>query len=387
MKILVATDSFKGSLTTAQAAAAMRRGALRVFPAAETLMLPVADGGEGTVETLLAALGGRRCTAAVTGPNGGRVQAGYGILPDGTAVLEMAAASGLTLACEPKDVLHAGTRGTGELLRAALDAGCRRILLGIGGSATNDGGAGMAQALGVSLRDAQGRELAPGGAALARLAQIDLSGLDARVRAAQITVMCDVRSPLCGPAGASAVYGPQKGASPAQAAELDACLGHWADLLAAALGRDWRDVPGAGAAGGLGFGAMALLGAQLRPGIEAVLDAAGFDEKLAWADLVLTGEGRIDRQSVCGKVIDGIAARAAKAGRPVIAVAGGLAAGLQPVYDAGVWTAEAACCRPMTVEQACADADTLVADASERVLRAVRTGLLLAQKGKKGDLS
>ncbi len=294
MKILVAPQALKGSLDAPAVAAAIAAGLRRALPDVEIVALPIADGGEGTVEALVAATGGSVRHSRVTGPLGEPVQARFGLLgaradEDGpTAIIEMAAASGLPLVPEDRrDPRVTTTYGTGELMLAALEAGARHLLVGIGGSATNDGGAGMAQALGAHLLDAAGHELPRGGAALAHLARIDVAGLDPRLHGGDITVLSDVENPLCGPHGASAVFGPQKGATQAMVSELDTALAHYAAILRHDLGADVADRPGAGAAGGLGAGLMAFLGARLRPGAEAVLEAIGLAGHLAGAALAV----------------------------------------------------------------------------------------------------
>ncbi|BAS28645.1 glycerate kinase [Limnochorda pilosa] len=328
MRVVIAPDSFKGSLDAADVAAALARGIARAWPGAEVVSLPVADGGEGWVDTLVHASGGSFLTRRVTGPLGEPVEARYGLIGQGNqraAVIEMAAASGLPLVPpDRRDPRITTTRGTGELIRDALAQGARRLLVGIGGSATNDGGAGMAAALGVRLLDDRGAELPPGGAALARLARVDLAGLEPGLAQVEVVVACDVDNPLTGERGASAIYGPQKGATPAIVRELDAALGHFADVVEGALGRRLRDEPGAGAAGGLGFGMMAFAGARLQPGIELALDTLQADRLLVGASLVLTAEGRLDRQTLHGKVPLGVARRARKHGVPVVALGGGV---------------------------------------------------------------
>ncbi|MBI2302628.1 MAG: glycerate kinase, partial [Armatimonadetes bacterium] len=267
------------------------------------------------------------------------------------------------------------TLGTGELLRHALDRGVRQLLVGIGGSATNDGGAGLATALGARLLDAAGRPLPPGGAALARLARIDTSGLDPRVDETAVRVACDVDNPLCGPLGASAIYGPQKGATPAVVAELDAALSHYADVLARDLGRDVRDLPGAGAAGGLGAGLEALCGARLERGIEIVLDAVGFDAIVAGADLVVTGEGRLDASTLHGKTVTGVLRRAQAAGVPVVAVGGAVAGDPGVFREAGLAATVPLPTRPMTLDEALAEAEALLEAAGERIAGLVGVGV------------
>jgi glycerate kinase len=298
-RVVVAPDSFKGSLSAIDAARAMERGVLAAWPDAEVVKVPIADGGEGTVAAMVMATGGALRETTVRGPLGEPVRAPWGVLGDGeTAVIEMAAASGLPLVPEDRrDPRVTTTHGTGELIRSALDAGFRRLVVGIGGSATNDGGTGMARALGIRFLDASGRELPAGGAALASLATIDLSGVDRRLASAEILVACDVDNPLTGPRGASAVYGPQKGATPAMVRELDAALERLAVVARAATGRDVAAAPGAGAAGGLGAGLLFFTPARLVPGVELVLGAARFEDHVRGASLVLTGEGRSDAGS------------------------------------------------------------------------------------------
>lgn len=337
MRVIVAPDKFKGTLTAAEAAAAIALGVRRAAPDAEVVVTPVADGGEGTVDAAVAA-GFRRVVVTVSGPAGDPVAAAMAVRGV-TAVIEMAEASGLrALSGGRPDAATARTAttfGTGQLIAAALDAGATRVVLGIGGSATTDGGAGMATALGARLADAQGRRLGPGGAALAALATIDVTGFDPRVSGADVTVASDVDNPLVGPHGAAAIYGPQKGAGPAEVAELDAALRRYADVVGAQLGVDPRRAPGAGAAGGLGYGAMVFLGARLEPGIDLLLGLVGFAEALAGADLVFTGEGSLDRQTLHGKAPVGVARAAATAGVPTIALAGQLQVPAPELRDAG----------------------------------------------------
>jgi glycerate kinase len=325
MRIVVAPQEFKGSLTAVQAAEAIADGVRRGLPDAELSLVPMADGGPGTVEAVVTAKGGSWQKTAVRGPLGAPVDAAWGVIDGDTAVIEMAAASGLVLVPEGgRDPRIASTYGTGQLIDAALAAGCRRIIVGMGGSATNDGGAGAAQALGARLLDDDGRDLPPGGAALARLARIDVSGLDPRLRQAQILAATDVFNPLCGPQGASAVYGPQKGATPETVHELDAALAHYAAVIERDLGVRVLDVAGAGAAGGLGAGLVAFLGAEIVPGAKLVADAVGLEQRMAGADLVIAGEGRLDAQTGFGKAPHEVARLARQAGIPVIAIAGAL---------------------------------------------------------------
>ncbi len=369
MIVVIAPDSFKECATAAQVAGAIAAGWLRVDPGAELRLVPVADGGEGTVEALAAARGQLRGTE-VTGPMGEPVTARWALLDDGVAVIEMAEAAGLHLvAPQHRDPMTATTRGVGELIRAGLDAGARRFIVGVGGSATNDGGAGMAQALGASLRDAEGRELGSGGAALASLAEFDVSGLDARLSECAFFVACDVDNPLCGPEGASQVYGPQKGASPAQAAELDAALARYAAALRAGLGVDLRDTPGAGAAGGLAAGLMAFLGAQLKPGFDLVAEQAGLAAALEGAHLVITGEGSMDGQSLRGKAPVGVARMARERGVPCIALAGRLGADYRAVYGLGITAAFALVPGPASREESIENTLDWLADRTEAIAR------------------
>jgi glycerate kinase len=376
MNIVIATDSFKGCCTTLEAAAEFKRGILRVFPNARINIIPIADGGEGTVSAVLSALGGSLKPVRVKGPLGEETEAVFGIASGGRAVLEMAAASGLTLVTK-KDPMRASTYGTGELIKAALDSGCTDIYIGIGGSATNDGGAGMAEALGVRFADKNGRPVPPGGGSLHLIDTIDISNVDRRLNNANITVMSDVTNPLCGENGASAVYGPQKGATPEQVKLLDSNLEHLARKVREQLHTDFANTPGAGAAGGLGFGLMAFTGAKLRSGIEAILDLAGFDALARDVDLIITGEGNLDAQSAMGKVLSGIARRAKAYGKPVIAIAGGIGKGAERIYEQGIDAAISSTCRPMTVEEAVASAGELLAGAAERAMRLVKTGMLM----------
>jgi glycerate kinase len=383
MRIVVAPDSYKGSLSALQVAQAMERGIRAVYPGAEVDLVPIADGGEGTVESLARATGGRLEHATVSDPLGRPVRAAWGILGDGrTAVLEMAAASGLPLlAPEERDPRVASTCGTGQLVRAVLDRGLRRLIVGIGGSATNDGGAGLARALGARFLDAGGAELPEGGAALARLARVELSGMDARLAEAELVVACDVDNPLCGERGASAVYGPQKGATPEMVAALDAALANYARVAGAATGRDVAAVPGAGAAGGLGAGFLLFTGARFRPGIEVVLEACGFQERVRNADLVLTGEGRTDAQTAMGKAPVGVARLAGRAGVPVLCLSGSLGPGAEAVLEQGIAATLSVVPGPMTLETCMADAALLVEQGAARLCRILRAGAALGRAG------
>ena len=377
MKLVIAPDSFKESLSAPEVASAIAQGWQSIYPQAEIRLCPMADGGEGTVDAVLAATGGERREQQVCGPLGEPVTAHWGWLEESAqAVIEMASASGLHwVAPEQRDARITTTRGTGELILAALDSGARRIILGIGGSATNDGGAGVLQALGARLLDAEGQPLPAGGAALAKLHRIDLNGLDPRLAQVEVLVAADVDNPLCGPRGASHVFGPQKGASPEQVIQLDQALGHFADVMAAALGEDHRDVPGVGAAGGLGFAARAVLGASFRPGIELVAQLSGLAEAVCGADLVITGEGRLDGQSLHGKTPVGVARVAQTAGVPVIALAGSLGDGYQRLYEAGIDAAFSLVPGPVTLEQAMADAESQLCARAADIARLWRLGV------------
>ena len=375
MHVLIAVDSFKGSLSSQKAGEAITVGIQRVYPDATTEVITMADGGEGTVEAIVQAEKGRIHTMSATSPIGESVEAILGQLPDGTAVLEMASASGLPLVPkEKRNPLVTSTRGTGELIQKALDWGAKQIVIGIGGSATNDGGAGMAQALGVKLLDRDGRELEPGGEALARLEKIDLTELDPRLKDTEVIVMCDVDNPLCGPRGASAVYGPQKGATPEMVQRLDQNLAHFAQKIHEQMGMDLIEVPGAGAAGGLGAGLLAFTDAQLKTGIEAILDTVGFDERLKHADIVITGEGRIDGQSVYGKVPMGVAKRAKKYGKPTLAIVGSIGPGSESLYEHGLSSILSIVNGPMSLEDSMAEAYDLTVEAAERGFRMLRMG-------------
>ncbi len=377
LRIIVAPDSFKGSLSAVEAARAMARGIRAVFPEAEVVELPIADGGEGTVEALVAATGGRLRHATVQGPLDDPVRAAWGVLGDGrTAVIEMAAASGLTLVPEARrDPRLASTFGTGELVKAALDGGLRRLVLGIGGSATNDGGAGFARALGARFLDEAGGDLPEGGAALARLARIDLRGLDPRLAETELLVACDVDNPLCGPRGASAVYGPQKGATPEIVRELDVALAAFARIARRDTGRDAAEVPGAGAAGGLGAGLLFFTPARLRPGVEIVLEAVGFEDRVRGASLVFTGEGRTDAQTAMGKAPVGVAAAAKRQGVPVVCLSGGLGDGAEAVLAHGIDALAAVPPGPMDLDACLAGGAPLLEAAAARACRLIRLGV------------
>lgn len=371
MRILIAPDSFKECLSAVEVAEALAVGARRALPDATIDLAPIADGGEGTVDALVHAAGGVKRRVIVTGPLGNPVEAAYGILDDAkTAVIETAAASGLALVPKAlRDPRIATSRGTGELMRHALENGARIILVGLGGSAINDGGAGMAQALGYRLLDAAGNEIANGGAALSHLDRIDATRAIPELAGATFIGACDVENPLCGPDGASFVYGPQKGATPAAVVELDAALNHLAAVIRRDLNRNVASVKGAGAAGGLGAGLMAFCNAQLKRGFDVVADACRLDERIEKADLVITGEGALDRQTVFGKAPAGICRLASKRGIPVVGVAGRLDNGYQALYEMGLTAAFSISPRPMTTEETIARAAELLADTAETIVR------------------
>ncbi|NHB93034.1 glycerate kinase [Photorhabdus cinerea] len=338
MKIVIAPDSFKESLSASQVAEAIEQGFREIYPQAEYIKLPMADGGEGTVESMVAAMNGQVIHLSVTGPLNQPVDSFFGILGDEkTAIIEMAATSGLHLVpIEQRNPLITTTYGTGELILAALDKGVRKIILGIGGSATNDGGAGMMQALGAHLLDISGKELKAGGAALSQLAEIDLSGLDSRLSHTEIIVACDVTNPLCGELGASAIFGPQKGATPEMVKELDAALRHYGEKIEFLTETRVIDVPGAGAAGGMGASLLGWLNAKLQPGIDIVISTLKLEEALQGANLVITGEGRIDSQTIYGKTPIGVARIAKKYAIATIALVGSMSKDYSIVHDHGL---------------------------------------------------
>ncbi|MCM3541779.1 glycerate kinase [Priestia megaterium] len=338
MKIVIAPDSFKESLTALRVCEAVEKGIKAHFPNAKISKVPMADGGEGTVQSLVDATGGEIIQTRVTGPLGKAVEAFYGILGDGkTAVIEMAAASGLHhVPVDKRNPLITTTRGTGELILKALDHKVKHIIIGIGGSATNDGGAGMAKALGAKLLDANGAEMKEGGGSLDQLVSIDLTNLDSRLAEVKVEVACDVDNPLTGETGASAVFGPQKGATPNMVKQLDHNLAHYAAVIEKEMDIHIQDVPGAGAAGGLGGGLLAFLSAELKPGVDIVIEATQLESYIKVADLVITGEGRIDGQTIYGKTPIGVAKTAKKHSVPVIAIAGSIGAGSEAVYEHGI---------------------------------------------------
>ena len=376
MKIVVAPDSFKGSVSALEAAYAIEQGLRRVFPDAVIEKIPMADGGEGTVQSLVDATGGHIQTHRVIAPLENEVEAQFGILAGGeTAVIEMASASGLTLVpADKRNPLCTTTYGTGQLIHAALEAGCRRLIIGIGGSATNDGGAGMAEALGVRLLDADGAQIPRGGAGLGQLASIDITGLHPAIAETETVVACDVNNPLTGPDGASHVYGPQKGATLEMIETLDQHLAHFDSVLTRTLEKSFNDVPGAGAAGGLGAGLMAFLNAELQLGVDIMIDAVNLEERVKGASIVFTGEGQLDFQTAFGKTPVGVAKVAKVHNIPVIAIAGGIAEGAEAVYEAGIDAMLGIVQEPMSLEDAVGDASRLIADAAEQAARLIKIG-------------
>lgn len=336
-KIICIPDSFKGTMSSGEVCRIMSRSIRAAFPAAEVIAIPVADGGEGTVDAFLTAVGGEKVAVTVKGPYFREIPSFYGVIDGGrTAVVEMAACAGLPLAGADKDPRRTTTYGVGELMLHAIRRGCGRIILGVGGSATNDGGAGAAAALGAKFFDGSGESFVPVGGTLQNVARIDLSGLPERLRGVGVVTMCDVKSPMAGPAGAAAVFGPQKGATPEAVEELDRGLRHFSERIRRDLGRDVSGIPGSGAGGGMGGGAAAFFDSRLESGIETVLRVVRFDDMLKGADLVFTGEGRLDAQSLAGKAVAGVAAHTKKAGVPLVAVVGDIDDGGEGLYEAGV---------------------------------------------------
>ncbi|MFH0910936.1 MAG: glycerate kinase [Planctomycetota bacterium] len=385
MKIVLAPNALKGSLSAIKAAAAMEKGCRAACAEAEIRAIPVSDGGDGLVEVLLKALGGDRRNERVTGPLGGEVAAEYALLPDGrTAVLEMASASGLALVPEDKrDPAVTTTRGTGELIRTALDHGARIFLLGIGGSATNDGGAGMAAVLGARFLNRHGQAFLPVGCTLREIEKLDLSGLDPRIRESDIRVACDVENPLLGPTGATRVYAPQKGASVEGVEALEAGLAHLADRIESDLGIRVRPLPGGGAAGGLGAGLVAFLGAKLTRGADTVLALVGLSEHLEGADLAITAEGRLDSQTAFGKAPAAVAALARRQGVPCIVLAGSVACEAAALREAGFVAALSICPGPVALADALANASTYLCQTTEEAVRLFLAGGRLAWASSK----
>ncbi len=376
MQIVIAPQALKGSLSAIETGEAIAAGVREVYPTAQTTIVPIADGGEGTVQALVDGTGGHLVLQTVTGPLHEPVDAFFGLLGDNkTAVIEMAACAGLPLVPPTRrDPRFTTTYGVGELIRSALDAGCRHFLVGIGGSATNDGGAGMAQALGIQLTDAAGDEIKQGGAALSALAHISLAKQDPRLADCQFEVACDVTNPLCGPQGATAIYGPQKGATPAMIPLLDAALQHFALIVEQDLGIVVADIPGAGAAGGLGAGLLAFLHAALRPGAQIVLETTHLAEHLQTADLLITAEGQLDKQTAYGKSVGAVAQLAQQHHVPVLALAGSLGAEYQALYTLGIDAIAVLPSGPMSLVHAMEHAAELTQDATARALHLLKLG-------------
>ncbi|MEH7180403.1 glycerate kinase [Neobacillus vireti] len=374
MKFVLAPDSFKESMSAKKAALAMEKGIHSVFPDAECVIVPMADGGEGTLESLVSMTNGEIIKTEVIGPLGEKVIAEYGLLGEGqTAVIEMASASGLEIIkLEDRNPLVTTTFGTGELIKHALDKGVTRILIGIGGSATNDGGVGMLQALGVSFKDKNGQELTFGGGSLNQISSIDLTGLDKRIENVKIDVACDVTNPLVGVNGASAVFGPQKGASPEVVQLLDQNLAHYAEVIKRELGKEIAHTEGAGAAGGLGAGLMAFLNANLKKGIDLVIEYTGLEQRIIGADYVFTGEGSIDGQTLFGKTPFGVASIAKKYSIPVVAFAGRIGSGVEPLYENGFTSIIGILKGVSTLDEALKSGEANLSFAAENICRVIK---------------
>jgi glycerate kinase len=387
MYIVVAPQALKGSLTAVEAGQAITIGVQTIYPQAEIRVIPMADGGEGTVQAFVTATGGEIIPQTAMGPLDQAVEAFYGLLGDGkTAVIEMAACAGLPLLKpEQRDPRRTTTYGVGELIRAALDRGCRSFLIGIGGSATNDGGTGMAQALGAALCTDEGKPIARGGAALSTLASISLKPMDPRLQECTFDVACDVTNPLCGPQGASAVYGPQKGATPEMVEQLDAALSHYATILERDLHCSVAQQPGAGAAGGLGAGLLVFLHATLRPGAQILIETLQLEKHIRQADLVITAEGQIDEQTMYGKSVGAIARLAKRYHVPVIALAGSLSPNHHVVYDLGIDAINVLPSSPMSLDAAMKQAAPLITQATERALRFMKVGESIRARRKREE--
>ena len=376
MKIVIAPQTFKGNLSGMEVSKAIGAGVAQVFPNAELIYIPVADGGDGTVDALVESSGGEFYETVVKGPLIKEVSATWGVMGDGeTAVIEMARASGLVLVPPHlRDPRRTTTYGTGQLIQEALGKGYKKIIIGIGGSATNDGGAGMAQALGAKLLDVEGAEIEFGGLALDKLVSIDMSEFSELAREAHVVIATDVNNPLCGEKGASAVYGPQKGATPTIVRELDSALEKYAMVVKTDIAADVRDIPGAGAAGGLGAGLMAFLGAETHSGIDLVCDVLNLDQHLEGADVVITGEGSVDSSTVYNKAPVGVAKRAKQFNIPVIVVAGILGVGYGAVYDHGIDGIVSIQHRPMSMKASLRESRQLLTESISRAMRLVKIG-------------
>lgn len=378
-KIVITPDSFKGTMSSLRVISIVKEAALRHFPEAEIVEVPIADGGEGTVEALVTACKGVYREAEVLDPLGRPVRARYGIIKGNIAVIEMAEASGLPLLKEnERNPLIATTFGTGQLIKAAMDEGIRDFIIGIGGSATNDGGVGALQALGISFKDYFGREIGFGGVNLKQLSDINLDNVDKRISESRFTVMCDVSNPLTGLEGCSHVYGPQKGADAIMIEQLEEAMINYRSVIKKIKGIDVDEIPGAGAAGGMGAGLVAFLNAVLKPGIDTILDIVDFDSVVKDASLVITGEGRIDEQSAYGKVPVGIAKRAKIHGVCVIALCGSMGKNASKVYDCGIDSIMCTVNKDMTLQEALSNAEYYLQDASDRLMRFLKTGMKIA---------
>lgn len=377
MRILVAPDSFKENLSANQVAEAISEGITRIIPEAEIIRIPFADGGEGTVEALITATGGQIIPTSTVDALNRPISSFYGVLGDGeTAVIEMAAASGIEkLLPEERNLLLTSTFGTGILLTTVLEAGFRKIILGIGGSATNDGGAGVAQALGFGLLNKRGKSIGPGCGDLSEIQSISRKNVHALLKDAQITIACDVKNPLLGASGATRVYGPQKGATPEMLDRLESNLAHFAAIVNKEFETDWVDLPGAGAAGGLGFGLLNFCKAEIVPGFDLICRLTQLDEHIQHASAVFTAEGRIDSQTAFGKTISGIARLAQKHGVPVIALAGSISGDLTELFEQGITAAFAIADKPMTLEESKARAAGLIAQTTEQIMRTLQIRL------------
>ncbi len=368
---MIAPDSFKGSVSAVEAAEAIEKGIKKAFADAETVLVPVADGGEGTMDTLVAATGGRKKQVAVTGPLGRTVIAQYGILGDEqTCVIEMAEASGICLlAPEELNPMRATTYGTGELIKQALNEGCRSFILAVGGSATNDGGAGMLQALGAQLLDKEEKSISYGGVELHKVTKIDFEDFDPRIIESKFVIASDVQNPLVGPDGASAVFGPQKGATPEMVEILDRNLVHWADQVEKWTGKRLHNLAGAGAAGGIGGAFQAFFPSEMKRGVDVVTEYAGLHEALAGADLVITGEGQVDFQTASGKTPMGVAQAAKKQNIPTLILAGSVGKGIDALYEYGVVAVSSILSGPLTLEEAMKQAPQLLEESAEQLIR------------------
>lgn len=373
MNILILPDSFKNCLSSVEVGSALSEGIWRVFPEAKISSYPVADGGEGTVEAFVAAMQGKIITCPAHDALGREIEAFYGLLPDGTAVIEVAAASGIErLSSEEKNPLIASSYGTGEIIKEVLQQGIRKVILGLGGSVTNDGGMGMASALGFRFLNSNGEEIAEGGGALNQLDNIDTSEVLPELKDCEFQIACDVQSPLCGPEGASAVFGPQKGATPLMVKLLDANLSHFAQVIKKDLDKDIASLPGAGAAGGLGAGAVAFLNGQLIPGFDIVTAVLGLKDKVKQADIVITGEGKIDAQTLQGKTPFAVAQLAKAEGKKVLAFAGYLGSDHRILYQHGIDAIFPIADRPMSLDESLSNAAYLLSNASERAFRMLK---------------